>query len=226
MHAAALASALGEDAAAKMAQLKWSTDYGPPIMDSFSQLIWPTVFGPEGAGLAALKDDDVFVELGCGRGGALVAARRSNPKCRIVGVEICEEVAQEAREAVAAVSGEEGAEPISVICGSIDDCFEGPAPLLAEATVLYIFLSQFAMLRLRPRLLRSLPEGARIIVRQFNLGRGWPPDAEVQGLDARGIFRVYTVTAARKEDPWLLGDEELVEQYALLHADRPEGSAF
>ena len=41
-----------------------------------------------GTGLAQLRDDDTLVDLGCGNGEVLLTARASNPKCRIIGVEI------------------------------------------------------------------------------------------------------------------------------------------
>jgi len=232
---------------AHMEELTWSRDYGPKIMWTTVDALWGPVFGPDGTGLAKLWDDDKFVELGCGQGGVLLAAHRAAPGCRIIGIELDSATADIARAQVsAACHAPQGEQlPVTVLCGEIDDYLEAsPAPLadapaesssaskqdsvfpISQATFVFMFLSQYACLRLRPRLLSALPIGARILVRRFTLGKGWPPDDECSNNDNSDVFRLYTVTAERKEDPILLANEELENEYALLRARRPDHSAF
>lgn len=205
----------------------WIADYAPARLPTTVEMLWGPVFGSGGSGLAKLSDDDTFVELGCGQGGVLLAAHRSAPKCRIVGIELDEQIAVAAREFVAAeVPNIDGrAPPITVLCGGIDDFLGDEASTeksadagdrtfsISEATFVYAFLTPYAMVRLRPQLLRSLPVGARIMTRRFTMGRSWPADEECC-CNGGDTYRLYIVTASRKEDPVLLSDFELEQEFA------------
>lgn len=178
------------------------------FMSTAGALVRNAVFSP--TGLAPLTNQDCFIELGCGHGDVLLAAKESAPRCRCIGVEVDASRAKIARTnaSAAATRAGPGVSPIKVICGNIDDCFEegknlhgglvsraDAAPsLLADATVVFLFLSEWANLKLRPGLLRVLPIGARIVSRSFTMGEAWPVDAEVEP------FSLYLVTAARKAD--------------------------
>lgn len=194
------------------------------------ELLQNLIFGP--GGLAPLSDEDFLVDLGCGQGPALLAARRAASRCRCAGVELDAEhaeIAQSMAEAEAASAGVE-VEPIKVIHGSIDDCFADEASCshensidLSQATVVYVFLGEWGNLKLRPRLLRTLQPGARIISKSFTMGEAWPEDAKVAAPDGT-IFRLFLVTEARKAEEALMSDAELERRFGLHWTQPPPGA--
>eukprot|EP00928_Gymnodinium_smaydae_P046436 TRINITY_DN30934_c0_g1_i1.p1 TRINITY_DN30934_c0_g1~~TRINITY_DN30934_c0_g1_i1.p1 ORF type:complete len:405 (+),score=73.95 TRINITY_DN30934_c0_g1_i1:54-1217(+) len=179
------------------------------------------VFGPDG--LVPLTDQDHFVDLGCGEGKALLAARAYCSRCRCTGIEIDAKHVAVARSSAERALAEAGpdAEPIRIIHGSIDD--DEAAEVLAEATVVYVFLCEWANLKLRPKLVRLLPVGAAIVTRTFSMG-DWQPDAETFGAEGRTPYRKYLVTAARKADATLQSDEELARRFGLRWIQPPPGN--
>jgi len=225
------------------------------LKSTSAALVYGPVFGPGGTGLAQLTDDDVFVELGCGLGGVLLAARAAAPQCRCVGVEIDEANVAAARKAVTNVCASGDVRPIEVIHGSIDHCFNEPSGdmeakatfdrncghevvpcvpglevaqkcLLAVATVVYMYLGEWANLRLRSRLVRTLRPGTRVICRGFTMGTAWPVHSEAKGTDGVTTFRLYMVTASCKDDEALLADAELNRLYGGLRWLQPPPGAF
>merc|ERR1712032_745949 len=116
---------------------------------------------------------------------------------------------------------------MGIVHGSIDDCFQSPPSSFADsvglrrATLVFLFLGDWANLRLRPRLLQTLPVGARILCRTFSLGDGWPPVAEAFGSDGKTVFRIYEVKVARKADPALNSDAELAVKFGLRWVQPP-----
>lgn len=202
----------------------WPVDQGPPKLPTSFEMLWGPIFGPGGTGLATLTDADTFVELGCGKGGVLLAAHRSAPKCRVVGIDFDPAIADSARQLIAAeVPSTDGVRPpIEVICGNIDDCFEdvqespgssGSVFKISDATLVFAFLLPWSLARIRPKLLHALPIGARILCRRFTMGKCWPPDAECRDNDG-DVYRLYIVTARAKEDPILLSTADLEEDFA------------
>jgi len=193
------------------------------------------IFGPHG--LAPLSDKDRFVDLGCGHGHILLAARKAAPGCQCIGVESDAGNVDVARAAAAAAVGEDGnADPIVVFQGNIDDCFpgtEGPdgageeaqalqeAVSLAQATVVCVYLDEWSNLKLRPVLLRTLPVGARVLTRYSSTGDAWPSDAEAYGSDGKTLFRLHHVTAARKADQELRSDSECARRYGIRWLQPP-----
>ncbi|CAJ1379905.1 unnamed protein product [Effrenium voratum] len=186
-----------------------------------------TVFCADGGGLAALAPEDVFVDLGCGHGEVLLAANAACPRCCVVGVEMDSTACHRAQ---AAVAGRD----IQVLQADADECFATPLeemtsvsgldpkrPLLAQATVVYLFLGEWANLRLRPRLLSALPLGARVISRSFSMGQ-WPADAEIHSKEV--TYRLYKVTEAAKQMESLASSQELEDRFGLHWLQPPPGN--
>eukprot|EP00931_Biecheleriopsis_adriatica_P017984 TRINITY_DN12719_c0_g1_i1.p1 TRINITY_DN12719_c0_g1~~TRINITY_DN12719_c0_g1_i1.p1 ORF type:complete len:149 (+),score=9.32 TRINITY_DN12719_c0_g1_i1:400-846(+) len=131
-------------------------------------------------------------------------------------------------------------EPILVYHASIDDCLKQPSPnrgvlgccdgaeyqrppSLFQATVVYMCLSEWAILKLRPAILQALSVGTRIVTRSCTMGDAWPPDAQSLGEEGQTFF-LYTVTADRKADPALNSDTDLAERYGLHWKQPPPGA--
>lgn len=202
-----------------------------PLKKTDVALAQAAIFQPENGGLLCLTDNDVFFELGCGHGEVLLAARSAAPGCRCIGVELDAEIAAEARRNVAEFEAKATGRPIQVVQGSLDDCLRSPPgegddaemPSLAEATVVYLYVGQWANLKLRPTLLQVLRPETRIVTRSFTMGDSWSPDAVAE----RGgeIFYLYTVTTERKADPALQSTSDLESRYG-LHWVQPPPTAF
>ena len=123
--------------------------------------------------LAGVGRNDVVYDLGSGDGRLVIAAARDFG-ARGVGVEIDPKLValsvESARRAGVGdrVSFREG------------DLFQTE---LSDATVVTLYLSPALNLRLRPKLLRELRAGARIVSHDFDMG-DWPP-ARALRIDVR-----------------------------------------
>lgn len=116
--------------------------------------------------LAAVDPTDVVYDLGCGDGRlALAAAKHFG--ARGVGIDIDpRRIAEaEARAATEAPAGNR----VRFVCGDLR------AASLAEATVVCLYLQDFAYDALRGKLLAELRPGARIVSHRFVFS-GWPPE--------------------------------------------------
>jgi SAM-dependent methyltransferase len=129
--------------------------------------------------LASVTARDVVFDLGSGDGRVVVAAARDFG-ARGVGVEIDAELVKTSRDA-------------AYVAGVADraiflwqDLF---ATDLREATVVTLYLRDDVNLRLRPRLLRELAPGSRVVSHDFHMG-DWRPD-RVQRV--RGPHRDHTL---------------------------------
>ncbi len=123
--------------------------------------------------LAGVGPNDVVYDLGSGDGRLVIAAARDFG-ARGVGVEIDPRlVAQSVESARRAGVGDR-------VTFREQDLFETD---LADATVVTLYLSPALNLRLRPKLLRELRAGARIVSHDFDMG-DWPP-ARALRVDVR-----------------------------------------
>jgi hypothetical protein len=122
--------------------------------------------------LAGTSDDDVVYDLGSGDGRIPITAAQQFG-ARAVGVEIREDLVRIARNRarLAGVSDR--------VSFRRQDLFD---VALEEATVVTLFLLPEVNRKLRPRLLRRLDPGDRVVSHRFNMG-AWAPDSVVQ---ARG----------------------------------------
>jgi SAM-dependent methyltransferase len=125
--------------------------------------------------LAAVGKDDVVYDLGSGDGRVVIAAARDFG-ARGVGVEI---VPQLVASSVRWAKGDGVAERVRFVR---QDFFQTD---LSEATVVTLYLGHELNERLRPKLLRELRAGARIVSYKFDMG-DWRPErrttVEVDGL--------------------------------------------
>ena len=129
--------------------------------------------------LAAVTPGDVVYDLGSGEGEIVIeAARRYG--VRAVGVELDAARVQNAEKNALAAGV---TDRVKFVEG---DLFEVD---LGEATVVTLYLFPELMRRLRPKLLRELRPGARIVAHDFALP-DWPPERTVDVRMDR-IRRVY-----------------------------------
>ncbi|HEX4595998.1 MAG TPA: class I SAM-dependent methyltransferase [Bryobacteraceae bacterium] len=117
--------------------------------------------------LADVKKSDVVYDLGCGDGRIVIAAAKEYG-AHGVGIDINPERIQEA-EANAKKAGIE-----KLVRFEENDLFDAD---IREATVVTLFLLESVNLKLRPKLLRDLKPGTRIVSNTFEMG-DWKPDKE------------------------------------------------
>lgn len=133
--------------------------------------------------LAEVKRTDVVYDLGSGDGRIVIAAAKLHG-ARGVGVEIDPALIKKAR-ANAAAAGV--ADRVRFVA---QDLFKTD---LRPATVVTLYLLQSLNERLRPKLVRELRPGTRVVSHVFNMGPEWPP-AGTATIDRSRIF-LWTIPA-------------------------------
>jgi SAM-dependent methyltransferase len=132
--------------------------------------------------LAGVRSGDVVYDLGCGDGRIVIAAVR-RPGVRAVCVELDAQRLRWARDA----AEEAGVAPlIRFVQG---DLFAVP---IEEATVVTLYLMRPANLRLRPRLLKELRPGTRVVSQTFDMGN-WEADREEQVGNPPKTIYLWTI---------------------------------
>lgn len=146
----------------------------------------PEAVGVEMLRFAGVTDADVVYDLGSGDGRLVVAAAKQFG-ARGVGVEIEANLVQDSRER-AMLAGV--ADRATFVWG---DLF---ATDLAPATVVTLYLGEELNRRLRPKLLRELRPGARVVSHDFGLG-DWKPDRTIlaRGPDRDHLLQLWVVPA-------------------------------
>jgi hypothetical protein len=135
---------------------------------------------------AHLKKGDVLFDLGSGDGRIPIAAAKQYG-VRAVGIDIDEKLVAEAAEA----AKREGVGDL--VTFRLGDMF---AADLRGATVVTLYLSDTLNVMLRPKLLRELPAGARIVSHDFRMG-DWQPEKAVR-VPWKNLYRtVYVWTVPR-----------------------------
>src|SRR5258708_2307914 len=118
---------------------------------------------------AGVKKGDVIYDLGCGDGRIVIAAAQKFGT-RGVGIDINPVRIQEARENAkkAGVTG--------LVKFIEEDLFQAK---IGDATVVTLYLLPAINLKLRPKLLRDLKPGTRIVSHSFDMG-DWKPDKKLE----------------------------------------------
>jgi cyclopropane fatty-acyl-phospholipid synthase-like methyltransferase len=120
--------------------------------------------------LAQVHAGDVVYDLGSGDGRIVITAAKQFG-ARGVGVEIDPALVATAK-ANAVAAGV--ADRVTFITGNIFDAD------VSQATVVTLYLLQSLNERLRPKLVRELKPGARVVSHVFNMGPEWPPDRAIR----------------------------------------------
>jgi SAM-dependent methyltransferase len=132
--------------------------------------------------LAGVRRGDVVYDLGCGDGRIVIEAAKKYG-LRGVGIDINPGRIDQAKKN----AQREGVAHLSNF--RIGDVYEAN---LAEATVVALYMLPDVNLKLRPKLLRELKPGARIVSHSFGMG-DWKPDKELR-VEGEKIF-LWTVPA-------------------------------
>ncbi|MEK7404014.1 MAG: class I SAM-dependent methyltransferase [Acidobacteriota bacterium] len=135
--------------------------------------------------LAGVKKGDTVYDLGCGDGRIVIMAAQKF-HARGAGVDInpvrIKEAEENARQA--GVSGQ-----VRFIEKNLFDAD------IHDATVVTLYLLSDVNLRLRPKLLRELKVGTRIVSHSFSMGE-WKPDKEIE-VNGRSVY-LWIVTEKAK----------------------------
>jgi len=115
--------------------------------------------------MAEVGKDDVIYDLGCGDGRIVIQAAKELG-CRGVGVDINPQRIKESRENAVKAGVEKRVEFILM------DLFEAD---ISQSTVVTLYLLSSVNLRLRPKLLRELKSGTRVVSHDFGMAE-WKPD--------------------------------------------------
>lgn len=126
--------------------------------------------------MAEVRPGDIVYDLGCGDGRIVITAAREMG-ARGVGID------KNPRRIDECLANARSAGVMGQVRFLKEDLFTAD---IREATVVTMYLLQEVNQRLRPRLLRELRPGARIVSHNYDL-RGWRPDQAV----TRGSHSVY-----------------------------------
>lgn len=133
-----------------------------------------------------VTSSDVVYDLGSGDGRILIMAAQKYG-ARGVGIEIDPELIKQATENAVKAGVADRVRFVN------DDIFTAD---FSEATVVTMYLLQSINERLRPRMLRELKPGTRIVSHVFNMGPEWPPEKTLQVGNSRLSF--YTVPELKR----------------------------
>ena len=116
--------------------------------------------------VAAVRANDVVYDLGSGDGRIVIAAARKFG-ARGVGVEIDPALVKRATDNAVAAGVSDRVRFVTENLFTVD---------VSEASVVTLYLLQSLNERLRPKLVRELKPGTRVVSHVFNMGPEWPPD--------------------------------------------------
>jgi SAM-dependent methyltransferase len=134
--------------------------------------------------LADVRKDDVVYDLGCGDGRILIAAAQLYG-ARGVGIDIDP---QRIKESLRNARVERVEDRVTF---RNQDLFQAD---ISEATVVTLFLWPDVNLKLRPKLLRELKPGTRVVSYYWNMG-DWTPDKQIT-VDGHPIY-LWTIPSVR-----------------------------
>lgn len=134
--------------------------------------------------LADVRKGDVVYDLGCGDGRIVIAAAQQSG-VRGVGIDIDPQRIKESQENARAAG------VLDRVTFRNEDLFEAD---ISAATVVTLFLWPEVNLKLRPKLLRDLKPGTRVVSYYWDMG-DWAPEKEVE-IDGHSIY-LWTIPARR-----------------------------
>ncbi len=126
--------------------------------------------------LAGVKKGDVVYDLGCGDGRIVIAAAKQFG-ARGVGIDIDPQRIAESNE------NARKAGVTAMVTFREEDLFEAD---FRDATVVTLFLWPSLNLKLRPKLLKELKPGTRVVSHSHDMG-DWPPEKQ-ELVDGARIF--------------------------------------
>jgi SAM-dependent methyltransferase len=115
--------------------------------------------------IADVTERDIVYDLGSGDGRIVIAAAKKYG-ARGVGIDIDPALVKKASENAAAAGVSDRVRFVAQNLFTSD---------ISEATVVTLYLLQSLNERLRPKLVRELKPGTRIVSHVFNMGPEWPP---------------------------------------------------
>src|ERR1700730_12037914 len=119
--------------------------------------------------LADVKQSDIVFDLGCGDGRIVIAAAKEYG-AHGVGIDINPERIAEAKENARKAGVE------NLVRFEENDLFDAD---IHQATVVTLFLLNSVNVKLRPKLLKYLKPGTRVVSNTFGMG-DWKPDKELR----------------------------------------------
>jgi protein-L-isoaspartate O-methyltransferase len=142
--------------------------------------------------LARVTPDDIVYDLGSGDGRIVIAAARRG--ARAVGIEIDPALVEQARTAAAAAGLGDRAR------FERQDLFEAN---IERATVVTLYLLPEVNVALRPKLLRDLAPGTRIVSHSHDMD-DWAPEKTLVIADGEGkrhVIHLWTVPPRKDQRP-------------------------
>jgi ubiquinone/menaquinone biosynthesis C-methylase UbiE len=134
---------------------------------------------------AEVKASDVVYDLGSGDGRIVITAA-TKYGARGVGIEIDPQLVHVATDAASAAGVSDRVRFVN------ENLFTAN---ISEATVVTLYLLQSINERLRPKLIRELKPGTRVVSHVFNMGPEWPPQRTLE----IGASRVFVWSIADRE---------------------------
>jgi precorrin-6B methylase 2 len=134
---------------------------------------------------ADVTSNDIVYDLGSGDGRIPITAA-TKYGARGVGIEIDPELVHIATDAAKAAGVADRVRFVT------DNLFTAN---ISEATVVTLYLLQSINERLRPKLIRELKPGTRVVSHVFNMGPEWPPQKTLE----IGASRVFVWTIADRD---------------------------
>ena len=127
--------------------------------------------------LAQVKAADVVYDLGSGDGRIVITAAKKYG-ARGVGIEMDAALVKQARENAAAAGVADRVRFVTADLFTAD---------IRPASVVTLYLLQSLNERLRPKLVRELRPGARVVSHVFNMGPEWPAEQTIT-VDRSRVF--------------------------------------